>query len=54
MVKKWNDFNTDKRINAAKSFEKGFFKLMNNNVYGKTMGNLRNAINVRWVNNAKD
>ena len=31
------DFNTEKRTNAANSFEKGFFKLMITSVYGKTM-----------------
>ena len=44
----------DKRRNAANSFEKDFFKLMNNSVYGKTMKNLRKRINVRLVNNAED
>ena len=48
------DFNTDKRKNAANTFEKDFFKLMNNSVYGKTMGNLRKRINVRLISNAKD
>ena len=53
-MKKYLDFNTEKRKNAANSFEKDFFKLMINSVYGKTMENLRKRINVRIVNNEKD
>ena len=53
-MKKYLDFNTEKRKNAANSFEKDFFKLMINSVYGKTMENLRKRINVRLVNNEKD
>ena len=52
-MKKYADFNTEKRNNATNSFEKGFFKLMTNFVYGKTIENLRKRINVRLVNNAK-
>ena len=33
---------------------KKIFKLMINSVYGKTMENLRNRMNVRLVNNEKD
>ena len=41
-------------MNAANDFEKDFFKLMINSVYGKTMENLQKIINVRLVNKAED
>ena len=53
-MKKYIDFNTEKRMNAANDFEKDFFKLLINSVYGKTMENLRKRINMRLVNNEKD
>ena len=53
-MKRYIDFNTEKRKNAANDFEKYFFKLMSNSIYGKTIENLRKRINVRLVNNAKD
>ena len=53
-MKRYIDFNTEKRKNADNDFEKDFFKLMINSVYGKTMENLRKRINVRLVSNEKD
>ena len=40
-MKKYINFNNEKRTNTANSLEKDFFKLMINSVYGKTMDNLR-------------
>ena len=47
-------FNTEKRTNAANSFEKVFFKLTINSVYSKAKENLRKTISVRLVNNEND
>ena len=53
-MKKYIDFNTEKRVNAANDFEKDFCKLMINSVYGRTMENLRKRISVQLVTNKKD
>ena len=50
-MKKYINFNTEKRKNAANDFEKDSFKLIINSVYGKTMENLQKRINVPLVNN---
>ena len=53
-MKKYIDFNTEKRMNTANGFQKYFFKLIINSVYGKTMKNLRKKIKVRLVNSVED
>ena len=52
-MKQYIEFNTEQRKKATNDFDKDFFKLANNSVFGKTMENVRNRINFNLVNDEK-
>ena len=52
-LKTYVDFNTKKRQGRPDEFNKSLYKLLNNCIYGKSIENQRNRINVKLVSDKK-
>ena len=52
-MKKYIELNTNLRKQAKNDFQKDFFKLMNNSVFGKTMEDVKNRRNYKVCDSYK-
>ena len=48
-LEKYINFNTQKRNRAVNDFEKDFYNLLNNALYGKTIENVRNRLKIKFI-----
>lgn len=53
-MKEYIDLNTKMRKGATNAFEKDFYKLTNNAVFGKSMENMQKWIDMRLCSDAKE
>ena len=52
-LKKYVDFNTEKRKQSNDEFNKNLYKLLNNCIYGKSIENQRKRMNVKLISDKK-
>ena len=53
-LKKYVDFNTEKRKQSPDEFNKGLYKLLNNCTYGKSIENQRKIMSVKLISDKKN
>ena len=52
-LKNYVDFNTKKKQKSTDEFSKGFYKLLNNCIYGKSIENQRKRMTVKLINDKR-